>query len=157
MAIAMSPDGVAGIADAPYRLGEIARHFADQEVGRLHAFVFEDVQHLGRAGRQRTVVEGEHDLVVFQRQALVVLHGAEPRMLGGIDHYGPAGAQRVGITGAIARPCEHWPEKNQATYGRQHITHRTCTHRTCLPPNGGGLVTPTASRRRNYPSSALTS
>src|SRR5882672_12060936 len=156
MAVAMSPDGVAGIADAPHRLGEVARHFADQEEGRLHAFVFEDVQHLGRAGRQRTVVECDHHLVVFERQTLMVLHGAEPRMLGGIDHYGPAGAQRIGITGAITRPCEHRPEKNQPTYGCQYITHCTRTHRTCSSPNGGGLVTPTASRRHNYPSSALT-
>src|SRR5260221_9590923 len=150
MAVAMSPDGVAGIADAPHRLGEVARHFADQEEGRLHAFVFEDVQHPGRAGRQRTVVEGDDHFVVFEREAFVVLHGTEPRMLGGIDHYGPAGAEGVGITGAIARPCEHWPEKNQPTQGRQYITHRTCTHRTCLPPNGGATLT--ASRRRNYTS-----
>ncbi len=61
----MGPDGVAGIADAAHRVGKVARHFADQEVGRLHAFVFEDVQHLGRARGQRTVVERDHHLVVF--------------------------------------------------------------------------------------------
>src|SRR5262249_58853491 len=120
MAITVSPDSVAGIANAPHRIGEVARHFADDEVGRLYAFVFEYVQHLGRAGRQRTVVEGDHDLMIFQRQGLVILHGAETRVLGGIDHKCPARAERVGVARAFGGSFTRLSAKNPPAYGTPH-------------------------------------
>ena len=63
----------------------------------------ENVQNLVAVRRQRTVVEGQHHLVVLQRQGFGVLHGADPRMFAGIDHQRARGPERAGIARAIGR------------------------------------------------------
>ena len=50
---------------------------------------------------QRTVIEGQHHLVIPERQGFRILHGADARMLARIDHEGALGADRVGMAGAI--------------------------------------------------------
>ena len=51
--------------------------------------------------RQRPVVERQHHFVIVQRQRLGVLHGADARVLQGIDHQRSRGAQRTRIAGTI--------------------------------------------------------
>jgi len=43
------------------------------------------------------VVEGQHHLVIAQRQRLGILHGADAGMLARIDHQRARGADRVRI------------------------------------------------------------
>jgi hypothetical protein len=62
----------------------------------------EDGQNLIAVGRQRPVIESQHHLVVFKRQLLAVLHGADPGMLARIDHQRPRGPERVGMAGTIS-------------------------------------------------------
>jgi len=54
-------------------------------------------------GRQRAVIEGEHHLVVLQRQRLLVLHGAKQAEFAGIDGQHAAGAEGVWIAWARLR------------------------------------------------------
>ena len=77
MALAVSADGVAFVVDAPDdgRIG--TRHLADQEISRLHALRCQCIENDVGIGRQRAVVEGDHHLVVLQRQRLLVLDGAK--------------------------------------------------------------------------------
>ena len=81
--------------------GKLRRHPADREEGRLDALRGEDLQDLIAVARQRTVVERQHHLVISERQRFGILHGADPRMLAGIDHQGSRGAERVGMAGTI--------------------------------------------------------
>ncbi len=69
MVFAMRADRVAFFVFAAHDGGIGARHFADQEIGHLHAFGGEDVEDLVGIGRQRSVVEGDHDLFVVQAAA----------------------------------------------------------------------------------------
>ncbi len=100
------------------------RHAADDEEGRLHALRCQGVEHLAGVGRQRTVVEGEHDLVVAQRQGLGILHGADAAMLGRIDHDGAAGPERVRIAVAFGGA-------RAGRRGGQHEQERRGPHRPC--------------------------
>ena len=77
--------GVAELADA-FRSG--LGHAADDEEGRLHALRGKNVQNLIAVARQRPVVEGQHHLVVPERQRFCILHGADAGMLPGIDDQG---------------------------------------------------------------------
>ncbi len=86
-----------------FRIGR--SHAADLEEGRLHAFRGENVQNLIAVARQRPVIERQHHLVIGKRQRLRILHGADPRMLPGIDHQGTRGAERIGMAGTIGRRC----------------------------------------------------
>ena len=52
-------------------------------------------QHTLGRGRQRSVVEGEHHLVVVERETGVVLHGTDTRQRRRIDRDGPAGPDGV--------------------------------------------------------------
>ncbi len=103
MGLAMGADGVAGGLDLADHVGIGRRHLADEEKRRLHAFAGQRVEHMVGAGRQRAVVEGEHDLMVFERQALAVLHAAEAGMLDRVDHDGATGPERIRIARALGR------------------------------------------------------
>ena len=81
----------------------LSRHLADQEIGRLHAILFQRVEHVRAVGRDRTVVEGDHHLVVLERQSVLVLHGADQRQRSRIDGNNAAGADGVGV--ARAQPA----------------------------------------------------
>jgi len=44
-------------------------------------------------GRQGTIVEGQNDFAVLERQRFAILHGAEAHVLAGIHHNGAAHAE----------------------------------------------------------------
>src|SRR5262249_9893720 len=75
----------------------------DHEERRLHAFGGERVEDAVGVGRQRAVVEGQHHLVVVERQRLAILHGADARMLVRVDGDGAAHAERAGRALLCAR------------------------------------------------------
>ena len=89
-------DGVSCGGDLLENFRMIGRVLADREEHRLGAFVRQRLQHRGR-GRPRTVVEGQHDLLVGQEIELLVLQEAEARSARGVDHDGAADAERIGI------------------------------------------------------------
>ena len=89
-------DGVACGGDLLENFRMIGRVLADREEHRLGAFVGQRLQHR-RRGRPRTVVEGQHDLLVGQEVELLVLQEAETRSARGVDHDGAADAERIGI------------------------------------------------------------
>jgi len=78
------------------------------------------------AGRQRAIVEGEHHLMVLERQALVVLHDTESGMLDGIHNNGATGPDCVRVSGTF-RGCGG--TGHQHCYGHDrsfqvfHISH----------------------------------
>ncbi|MGY4453295.1 hypothetical protein ACVWZR_007955 [Bradyrhizobium sp. i1.3.1] len=76
---------------------------ADDEEGRLDALVVEHLEDLVRIFRQRTVVEGQDDFMVLQRQRFAVLHGADARMLARINHEGAGSPERVRMAGTVRR------------------------------------------------------
>ncbi len=100
MVFAVRSDGVTGLAEAADAIRKLVRHPADDEERRLDAFGGQRLQHLIAVRRQRTIVEGEHDLVVFERQGLAVLHGADLGVLRRVDHQRARGTERIGIAGA---------------------------------------------------------
>ena len=61
------------------RIGIGLRHLPDQEVVHLDAVLGENVEDAARIGGQRSVVEGQDDLMVLERQARLVLHRADVR------------------------------------------------------------------------------
>ena len=77
MVLAVGADRVAGIVDAPDDRRISARHFADEEIGRLHALRGQRIENGVGVGRYRAVVEGDDDLMVFERQRLRILHAAD--------------------------------------------------------------------------------
>jgi hypothetical protein len=77
MVLGVGGDGVAGIAHLAHAFGIGVGLASDQEEGRLGAMGGEDVEDLVAVFRQRTVVEGQHHLVIFERQRLGILHGAD--------------------------------------------------------------------------------
>jgi hypothetical protein len=113
MVLAVVADDVAVGVDALEQVGIAARHPADDEVVGLHAMLGQHVQHAVGVGRHRPVVEGQHDLLVLQRQRLLVLHAADAREFVRVDRHHAAGAERVRIAGAIGRArlrCGHRAE-----------------------------------------------
>ena len=68
MVLAVIGERVAFVVHAPHDVRERTRHAADQEEGRLHAFLRQDVEDARGIGRQRAVVEGEDDFLVVERQ-----------------------------------------------------------------------------------------
>ena len=81
MALAVIGDRVAFVVDAPHDGGIAAHHPPDQEEGRLHAFGGEGVEDAAGIRRQGTIVEGQDDFAVPERQRFVVLHRAQAHML----------------------------------------------------------------------------
>src|SRR5262245_64852585 len=124
MVLAVSADGMAFVVDAPDdgRIG--TRHLADQEIGGLHALRRQRLENDAGIGRQWAVVEGNHHLVVLQRQRLLVLHGAEQGKFAGIDGQHPAGAEGVWIAGARLRAGRDGPPGQNANTQSNDETHR---------------------------------
>ena len=75
--------------------GLACRHLADQEIGGLHALRCQRIENDVGIGQQRAVIEGDHHLVVSQRQRLLVLHGAKQGEFAGIDGQHATGAEGV--------------------------------------------------------------
>ena len=88
-------DGVAFGRDPPHQIGMFRGGLADQEEGRLHAFVRQRRQHFRRRRRPRAVIEGQHHLMIPQRQRLRKVLQPDPRRGGGIDMKNARGAERV--------------------------------------------------------------
>ena len=101
MILGVGGNRVAGIAHPAhaFRIGPGLR--SDQEEGRLHALRGENIQHLIAVLRDRAVVEGQHHLMILQRQRLGVLHGADDGIFAWIDHDRARRAERVGMAGTI--------------------------------------------------------
>ena len=97
-------------------------HGADEEIRRLDALCRENIEDLLAVGRQRAIVEGEHDLLVAQRHGLGVLHHAKAPVLAGIrrrargsfqarwDSPGNPGRARAPWTQALRQPCRRQRE-----------------------------------------------
>ena len=97
------PIGVAFGEDAAGEVRIAARHAADQEIIGFHAMLGQHVEHAIGVWRHRAVVEGQHDLLVFERQRVGVLHRADARKLARVHRHHPAGAERIRIAGTIGR------------------------------------------------------
>ncbi|MGY4381217.1 hypothetical protein ACVWZ3_008856 [Bradyrhizobium sp. i1.3.6] len=85
--------------------GMIGRVLADREEKTLGAFIPERLQHRGRVDRPRTVVEGQHDLLVGEEVELLEMLEAEAGSAGGVDLDHAGNAQRVRI--GTGRPLLH--------------------------------------------------
>ena len=70
MVLAVGGHGVAGVAHLAHAFRIGVGLTSDQEEGRLDAMRGENVQNLVAVFRQRAVVEGQHHLVVCERQRL---------------------------------------------------------------------------------------
>ncbi len=108
---------MAGIVDAPHEGGVGTSHFADQEIGRLHALRGERVENDVRVGRDRAVVEGDHDFMIVERQRLRILHAADAGEFSRSNRQRPAGPERVRIAraeliGAHANACDKTKKQN---------------------------------------------
>src|SRR5262245_10312794 len=127
MALSVIGDRVAFVVDPPNDRGITLSHAAHHEKGGLHAFRRQRLEDAGGVGWQRTVVEGEHHLVVFERQRFVVLHAADERVLAGVYHDGATDPERVGRT--FLRTCG--PGADQG--GEQKICGNGAAHGPVLP------------------------
>ena len=90
------------------------RHLADEEEGRLDAFGGEQVENAAGVGGQRAVVEGEHDLLVGERQRLGILHHPETDMFVRVDDQSAARPERVRLSrafGRVRRACRDQREQ----------------------------------------------
>ena len=101
MVLAVGADGVAGVAQLAHAFRIGVGLLADQEERRLDAVGGENLQDLVAVFRQRTVVEGQHHLMIPERQRFRILHGADDGMCARIDHERARRADRVGMAGAI--------------------------------------------------------
>ena len=101
MILAVRADRVPGGVHPAHRRGICVGHGADEEIRRLDALCGENIEDLLAVGRQRAIVEREHDLLVAQRHGLGVLHHAKAPVLAGLDGEHAARSKRVGIPRAI--------------------------------------------------------
>jgi len=100
MILGVRTDGVSFGVDAAHQFGKFRRHAADDEERRLDAFMREFVQHDVGSIWQRSVVEREDDLVIFERQRLEVHHLSNGGECLWIEGDGTAGAKRIRIARA---------------------------------------------------------
>ena len=135
MGIAMRADGMSGRMNLAHRLGIGLRHPPDEEEGRLDAFGSENVESAGGVGRQRAVVEGQHDLMVGERQRLGILHHPEADMLGRVDHQGAAGAERVRLSRAFGSARR--TRRDQREQGGNDPNARRSIN---VPPRSAGVL-----------------
>ncbi len=97
---------------------------ADEEEGRSHAFLRERVQH-GRRRRGGAVVEGQHDLMVLERQrARIALQTERQRLAADADF--AARAERVGSAGGTRRASRR---ENQRAEQDEDGTRNMCHER----------------------------
>ena len=123
MVLAVVADGVAGLADFAQQVRIAARHAADDEIGGLHAMLGQHIEHAVGVGRQRAVVEGQHDLVVLERQRARVVDRADARMLLRIDRQHAAGAERIRIARAIGGARRRRAERGRQQSLRERERH----------------------------------
>jgi hypothetical protein len=134
MVLAVGADRMPGIVDAPDNGRIVACHLADEEIGRLHAFRGECIEHRVGVGRDRAIIEGDDDFMIFERQRLRILHAADAGEVGRIDSQDAAGAKRIRI--ARARLCGGCSTASKKTKCKnQYATHQALE------------LAPTASKR----------
>jgi len=63
----VGPDGMATRLDSVDNIGMVCRHLANQEEDCFHTFMGQRVEDMVSLGRQWAVVEGKHDLMIFER------------------------------------------------------------------------------------------
>jgi hypothetical protein len=129
--LAVRRNGVPFVVDTAHHVRKRARLAPDHEKRRLDALGSERAEHAVGVGRQRTVVEGEHHLLVLERQALVILHRADAGVLGRIDGDHAGGAECVGVAGAVRRERGHarYCQREQPSYGRPKSHRATSSSR----------------------------
>ena len=120
--LAVVGDRMALVVDAPHGGGISLHHAADHEERGLHAFGGEQIEDAIGIGRQRTVVEGQHHLVVVERQRFPILPAANARVFVHVDHESAADPERVGRAfGSARRPdAEQRGEQNGCGNGAAH-------------------------------------
>jgi hypothetical protein len=97
MAEAVRSDGVAGFRNLAHPLGVGGSHLAYHEIRGLDALRREDLQDMLGVRGQGTIVEGQHHLMIGERQGVVITHGADQRHRGRIDHQGSVDPECVGV------------------------------------------------------------
>ena len=113
MVLGVRADGVAGGADLPDQLRMGAGLAADHEEHGLQALVGQRLEHMMGVGRERSVVEGQHDLAGRKRQRDAVIVRADQRHGARIDRHHAADAERIRI-GAGRRHRVRAAERNGA-------------------------------------------
>ena len=103
MMLSMRPYCVSFFVDASYDCGKFAGHFTDEKKRGFDALGGKDIEHRGGVGRDRSVVECEHNFLVGERQALRILHDADMVDFARVDDKNAARSQRVGMAGAVLR------------------------------------------------------
>jgi hypothetical protein len=76
---------MAFIVGAAQKVGAAFRHAPDNEERRFHAIRRKEIEDVRRVRRHRSVVEGEHDFAVGERQRLLILKNSDPRVLARVD------------------------------------------------------------------------
>ena len=132
MVLAVGADGVALGEDAAGEVRIAAGHAADQEIVGLHAVLGQHVEHAVGVGRQRAVVEGQHDLLVLERQRTAVLHCADARKFARVDRHHPAGAERIRIAGTIGGARLRGRERDEHQYDQSD-----CAPKHAVPIRNG--------------------
>src|SRR5262247_2079575 len=123
MVLAVGADRMPRIIDAPDERRISACHVTDEEIGRLHAFRGERVEDGVRVRRDRAIVEGDDDLMVFERQRFRILHAADAGEVSRVDGENAAGAKRMRTTWARLRGGRG-NASNQTKYYDQYATHQ---------------------------------
>src|SRR5262245_10624049 len=123
MVLAVGADRMPGIVDAPDERRIGACHITDEEIGSLHAFRGECVEDGVRVRRDRAIVEGDDDLMVFERQRFRILHAADAGEVSRVDGENAAGAKRVRIAWARLR-SGRGDASNKTKYNDHYATHQ---------------------------------
>ncbi len=111
------------VVDAPHGGGISLHHAADHEERGLHAFGGEQIEDAIGIRRQRTIVEGQHHLVIVERQRFPILPAANARVFVHVDYESAAYPERVGGAFGSARSpdAEQRGEQNGCGNGAAHV------------------------------------
>ena len=134
MVLAVIGHRVALVMDAPDHRGVGTRHAADDEEGRLHAFGCECLEDAIGVRRQRTVVEGEHDFMVVERQRFAILHRADTGVLAGIDDKGATDAKSAGWALLGLRRADQQSQQSARGDGAAHPYFNSDLDRPAMTP-----------------------
>src|SRR6266566_7753185 len=93
----VGPDGMPGRGYLSENFRMIGGVLADRKKHRLGAFVGERLQYRGRIAWPRTVVKGQHHLLVGEKVELLEMFEAETRPARGVDFHHAADAKRIRI------------------------------------------------------------
>src|SRR5262245_23087683 len=99
MILTVRANSMTGIVDAPHDRGISLRHLADQEISGFYAMGGQRVENSVGVGWYRPIVESNHHLMIFQRQRLGVLHGADAAEIAEADFEHAGCAQGIRVAG----------------------------------------------------------